>query len=140
MKQTDDFWFALGYLCSDIKFNFNMQKSATSVNGFKLLRSISFRSYIKQQQRESENGFSFLNEVLESFDLPYDKKITTRSEVEKWMTMISHLKLENRLYDRVGYLHLKWVIENPPPSDYDEFTEWVKKADNSLSHIKEHNR
>ena len=140
MKQTDDFWFALGYLCSDMKFNFSMQKSATSVNGFKVLRSISFRSYIKQQHVKHENAFLFLNEVLTSFDLAYDKKITTGPDVRKWMTMISHLKLESRLADRVGYFHLKWVIENDPPSDYEGFIEWVKIADKSLSHIKEQNR
>jgi len=125
----DDFWFGLGFLCSDMKFNVNVQKSATSVVGFRVNRSISFRSYIKQQQHKSENRFSFVNKVLESFDLPYDKKITKRSEVEKWMTMINHLKLESRLSDRVGYLRLKWVIENPPPyspSTFEDFVDWIK--------------
>ena len=61
-------------------------------------------------------------------------------EVNKWMTMIGHFKLEDRLVDKEGYLSLKWVIDNPPPRDYEAFVEWVKKADKTLSHLKEQER
>ena len=128
----DNFWFGLGFICADIQFNFSMQKSASSVNGFRILRSISFRSYKKQQQNKSENSFLFLNEVLEKFGLPYDEKITKTKEIEKWMTMISHFKLQDRLSDRQGYLNLKWVLENPPPTGFESFVEWVKEVENSI--------
>ena len=133
----DNFWFGLGFLCADLKFNFSIQKSASSVNGFRVLRSISFRSYKKQQQSKNEDAFLFLNEVLERFDLPYREKMSKADEVNKWMTMIGHFKLEDRLVDNEGYLSLRWVIDNPPPRDYEAFIEWVKKADNRLSDIKE---
>jgi hypothetical protein len=123
----DNFWFGLGFLCADLKFNFSIQKSASS-------------SHIKQQQSETENRFLFLNEVLERFDLPYREKMSRADEVNKWMTMIGHFKLEDRLVDKEGYLSLKWVIDNPPPRDYEAFVEWVKKADERLSDIKEQER
>tara|TARA_R100001163_G_scaffold9104_4_gene8799 strand:+ start:2777 stop:3178 length:402 start_codon:yes stop_codon:yes gene_type:complete len=128
----DNFWFGLGFICADIQFNFSMQKSASSVNGFRILRSISFRSYKKQQQNKNENAFLFLNEVLEKFGLPYDERITKTKEIEKWMTMISHFKLQDRLSDRQGYLNLKWVLENPPPTGFESFVEWVKEVENSI--------
>ena len=134
---ADDFWFGLGWLCSDMRFKFTMQKSASSVNGFRILRSISFNSYLKQQQAKSENIFFFLKEVLEKFGLPFQSKITNQKDLEKWMTMIKHFKLEERLADKQGYLQLKWVMDNPPPSGYDSFVEWVKIADESLSLIME---
>ena len=136
----DNFWFGLGFLCADLKFNFSIQKSASSANGFRVLRSISFRSYIKQQQSKSENGFLFLNEVLEKFGLPFDERVTKQKDIEKWMTMIAHFKLEDRLLDRDGYLSLKWVLDNPPPKEYETFVEWVKNADERLSHLKEQER
>ena len=136
----DNFWFGLGFLCADLKFNFSIQKSASSVNGFRVLRSISFRSYKKQQQSKNEDAFLFLNEVLERFDLPYREKMSKADEVNKWMTMIGHFKLEDRLVDKEGYLSLRWVIDNPPPRDYEAFIEWVKKADNRLSDIMEQER
>ena len=136
----DNFWFGLGFLCADLKFNFSIQKNASSANGFRVLRSISFRSHIKQQQSETENRFLFLNEVLERFDLPYREKMSRADEVNKWMTMIGHFKLEDRLVDKEGYLSLKWVIDNPPPRDYEAFVEWVKEADKTLSHLKEQER
>ena len=128
----DNFWFGLGFICADIQFNFSMQKSASSVNGFRILRSISFRSYKKQQQNKNENAFLFLNEVLEKFGLPYDERITKTKEIEKWMTIISHFKLQDRLSDRQGYLNLKWVLENPPPTGFESFVEWVKEVENSI--------
>ena len=81
-----------------------------------------------------------MNEVLERFDLPYREKMSRADEVNKWMTMIGHFKLEDRLVDKQGYLSLKWVIDNPPPRDYEAFVEWVKKADKTLSHLKEQER
>ena len=81
-----------------------------------------------------------MNEVLERFDLPYREKMGKADEVNKWMTMIGHFKLEDRLVDKEGYLSLRWVIDNPPPRDYEAFIEWVKKADNRLSDIKEQHR
>lgn len=128
----DNFWFGLGFLCSDMKFNFSLQKNASMVNGFRVLRSISFRSYKKQQQNKSENGFLFLNEVLEKFDLPYKAKLTRAGDVEKWMTMIAHFKLQDRLTDKRGYENLKWVLDNPPPSKYEDFVKWVEEADEAV--------
>ena len=115
-----------------MKFNFSLQKNASMVNGFRVLRSISFRSYKKQQQNKSENGFLFLNEVLEKFDLPYKAKLTRAGDVEKWMTMIAHFKLQDRLTDKRGYENLKWVLDNPPPSKYEDFVRWVEEADEAV--------
>ena len=132
VDDMDDFWFGLGFLCSDMRFNVSLQKSTSTINGFRVVLSISFTSYKKQQQNESENGFLFLNEVLEKFDLPYKARLTGKGDVSKWMTMIAHFKLEDRLTDRRGYDNLRWVLDNPPPSGYEAFVEWVKTADKTV--------
>jgi hypothetical protein len=127
----DDFWFGMGFFCSDVKFHVSVQKSATAKVGFRLNRFIKIPSLIKQHQENSKNIFFSVLPILEKFDLP-QKEIYRRGEdIEKVMTFIDHLGLDKYLSDREGYEKMVWVLANPMPSNFAEFIDWAESFEDA---------
>tara|TARA_Y100000004_G_scaffold193453_1_gene256026 strand:+ start:2293 stop:2739 length:447 start_codon:yes stop_codon:yes gene_type:complete len=133
----DDFWFGMGFFCCDVKFHVSVQKSATARVGFRVNRFIRIPSLIKQHQKNSENMFFPILPILEEFDLPQEivgitcPGIYRRAEdIKKVMTFIDHLGLDKYLSDIEGYEKMKWILDNPMPSNFDEFIVWAEAFEN----------
>ena len=126
----DKFWMGIGFLCADLKFFVSVQKSVSTKSGFRLNRFIIWRSgfqYIKQQQSAEKIRFSFLKPLLEKFDLPFQQRYNRQEDIEKWMTFIEHLGLEEYLSDEDGFKTMKWILENPIPSNFEAFVKWAEE-------------
>ena len=128
----DEMSIGIGFLCSDLKFHVSVQKSATAACGYRINRFVKLRSNIKQHQKNTKNMFSVLSAILEKVDLPLQQKYTDGRSVRKLMDFISESGMSNYLSDRDGFLMMEWVIDNPPPSTFDEFVEWAKLYDEQV--------
>lgn len=127
----DSFSLGIGFLCSDLKFHVSVQKSATAACGYRINRFIRWRSHIKQQQNSSENMFSVLEAVLKKFDLPLQQKYHNGRDVVKFMDFINDTGLDIYLSDHDGYLLMSWVIDNPLPSNFEDFVRWAEEFEAS---------
>ena len=128
----DEMAIGIGFLCSDVKFHVSVQKSATASCGYRINRFIKLRSHIKQQQKNTKNMFSVLSAILEKVDLPLQQKYTDGRDVRKLMTFIEESGMSEYLSDKEGFAIMRWVIDNPPPSKFDEFVEWAKLYDEQV--------
>lgn len=127
----DIFSLGIGFLCSDLKFHVSVQKSTTAACGYRINRFIRWRSLIKQQQKSPNNMFSVLDDVLGKFDLPLQQKYHDGGNVMKFMDFIEDIGLDKYLSDHDGYLLMKWILDNPPPNNFEEFVEWAKEFEAS---------
>jgi len=128
----DEMSIGIGFLCSDVKFHVSVQKSATAACGYRINRFIKLRSDIKQQQENTKNMFSVLSAILEKVDLPLQQKYTDGRSVRKLMTFIQDSGMSDYLSDKKGFAIMRWVLDNPPPSAFDEFVEWAKLYDEQV--------
>jgi len=128
----DEMSIGIGFLCSDVKFHVSVQKSATAACGYRINRFIKLRSHIKQQQKNTKSMFSVLSAILEKVDLPLQQKYTDGRSVRKLMTFIQESGMSEYLSDKEGYATMRWVLDNPPPSEFDEFVEWAKLYDEQV--------
>ena len=122
----DTFSLGIGFLCSDIKFHVSVQKSATAACGYRINRFIRWRSHIKQQQKNTKNMFSVLTDILDKLDLPLQQRYHNGKDVKKFMDFIETTGLDDYLSDRDGYLLMAWVLDNPIPSNFEDFIAWAE--------------
>jgi hypothetical protein len=70
--------------------------------------------------------------ILEKFDLPQEGIYRRGEEIKKVMTFIEHLGLDKYLSDIEGHEKMKWVLDNPMPSNFSEFIDWAEAFENEM--------
>jgi hypothetical protein len=73
--------------------------------------------------------FSVLSVILEKVDLPLQQKYTDGRSVRKLMTFIQESGMSDYLSDKEGFAIMRWVLDNPPPSNFETFVVWAEQFD-----------
>lgn len=75
-----------------------------------------------------------VEDALSVAGLEVKERYTSKNEVQRWMAYIlmsdnSKMSLRPLFADQEGLHMFCWVYDNPPPKDFETFTEWASAFD-----------
>jgi len=127
----DKWWFSLGVLAENLRFQTFVEKNASSPSSYRVRKRIKLS--------KAKKG-TLLNDIISNTlrEIGIDSKeyYNTNEEIEKWFIFIERLDADfeflSLIHDVEGFQRLQWVLDNPPPSNFEEFILWAETYDNAI--------
>ena len=124
----DRWWFSLGILSENLRFQTFMEKNASSPSSFRIRKRIKL-----SKAKESTPLHDILSHALRKVGIDTKEYYNTNEEIEKWFLFIERLDADfeflSLIHDKTGFHKMQWVLDNPPPSNFDDFTSWARGYD-----------
>ena len=121
MRMEKD-WIEIGSLLSGIRFQISVNRDGTRKVGYRVRPSMTHTT-----------NSDYLCKLVGRERIPSKGIYRKGSDLEKCLPFIEKIcntyECWELLYDRKGYDNIRWVLDNPPPSDWGDFIEWSKQFD-----------
>ncbi len=132
MDDRTGFGIGLGYMLGQLKFNTYLSKDSQVKSGFRLRRSVTWRT------PPPLHVIPYVQQVLDIGDFlahDFDKEGFLAIITQKRLRLLLHrldkeYSIINAFADGAGFHMWNWVFDNPVPSSYGkELVDWVKSYD-----------
>jgi hypothetical protein len=137
--QTDDRreeWMGLGIILTEIRFRTWVENRDDSKLGVRVRTTMGWRSLFTSGSLAQQ---SCVERFLLPFDIELKEKYTNQEDLFKWMVVLDKLEslygISYAVSDRKGLHMIKWVFDNPVPSTWEQFIEWVEAYDSETDMI-----
>ena len=122
-------WFSLGVLAENLRFQTFIEKNASSPSSFRVRKRVKL-----SKAKEGTLLNDILSHALREIGIDSKEYYNTNDEIEKWFLFIERLDADfdflSLIHDKDGFHTMQWVLDNPPPSNFDGFVSWAKNYDN----------
>jgi len=123
-------WMGLGIMLSELRMKTWVENRSDSKLGMRVQKRVSWRSLFTtgtDGQRRCVEIF------LRPFDMELKKNYYDNDSITKWLLLLERLdtmySIRQSITDRVGWHMMEWVMDNPAPTDWEKFLEWVNAHD-----------
>tara|TARA_R100000951_G_C2579820_1_gene161569 strand:+ start:46 stop:486 length:441 start_codon:yes stop_codon:yes gene_type:complete len=132
--QTNDktgFGIGIGYMLGQLKFNTYVSKDSQAKVGYRVRRSVVWRDPLPL------HIIPYIQQVLDIGDFlahEFDMQGFTSKRAQfklrlLLITLDKEFSINDAFADKVGYHMWRFVYDNPPPNDYEEFLNWAEAYD-----------
>lgn len=124
------YWMGLSTIFSSVRFHTNLVKANDRKAGWRVRCRI---YWLGQYKLFSPQMIHCLEQVL---PFPLKKEYTTKKEMEMWVLFINKLAVPDDarewFSDQRGLHEFLWVMDNPPPHEYEKLQEWLEYLDDEM--------
>ena len=111
-------WIGLGILLTEIRFRVRLERREDSKFGYRLKKLVGWRSLFTTGNMAQHDC---VQHYLDNFQIELKENYYDDASIR----LITESYLEG-LTDEKGLTMMRWVLDNPPPSNFDEFEEWCR--------------
>jgi hypothetical protein len=130
MIQNDEreTWLGIGYILGGVTFNVSVTKASDRPAGFRVKPSV------RWTQMPSLQAHTTIEGALSVAGLEVKHSYTTKDDIQRWVAFIlmsdnSKMSLRPLFADQEGLHMFCWLYDNPPPKNFETFTEWASAFD-----------
>tara|TARA_R110002051_G_scaffold321564_3_gene409554 strand:- start:1619 stop:1993 length:375 start_codon:yes stop_codon:yes gene_type:complete len=117
-----------------LRFKVQVSKSSSRKAGFKV------RTCVKWAHPEPPiHALPYIQYVLDLGGIEYADEWADKENISRFVillnTMDKEYNIRDAFVDRKGLHILLWVVENPPPYEYESFIQWAEVYDSEVEMV-----
>ena len=134
MVQVDKDAVGLGIALTEVRFSSWFENRGDSTSSVRLQRRIRWRSLFRSgtdEQRQCVETF------LNNYGLKLKRSYHRVDEVKQFVLLFEKIEEVHdvTLSDRKGLRVMRWLFDNPPPSNFEKFVEWAPGYDEMYENV-----